>query len=986
MPITYAGIPLTPTAESAQAAATAWWHGHRLDQFQFQGYTQPNAQHLPVPFWPQREPPRIGVLSWPTGADRYALCQLAITGAQRTQLLRAIGSSPSAQSLVFSDGSTTITAPMYVVGLTPISQRADSKEYYLLSLTDERYFWWMSGAQSTPSSFSSWADLLGQLFTGISVTPVIETIPSAYLTPTNARWNLGVEPIPLIIEACARTIGSRVVRSRAGVVTVQRATAAQTADAARWLQIRYQVLSGGQVPASDVALGLPAECVTQFFDGSAASVTLASLGLSTVTGVTGRYARVAADTSSPTAGQRTAYAAQAAQDYYQWAMAPTDATIRGFADIEPCGYDEAVEWVHTDTAMVTRVLRSPWADNNIYGGLAFGQGSGSGTGSGTGSGPWTPCDAGIDPVTVSCDNGRRVLTSKTLGLVPDGNTLVLQECEETETDLGPCSPDHPDGTTTALVRKVCPVYANCVTVTAADSPYQITGDDTKIVVDTSDGEVELLLPEWSVSDEWFTIIFADNTNALFLTAADGETVNGITTEELDSQWSIWTVEALCEAGGWAAAGTGTGGGGGGTVTSVGLTVPPGYTVTGSPVTTFGTLAVTLTDAATARTGLGLGTAAVADTGTSGHTLPFLDGANTFSAAQAITVTDAVTNTTTSILTLGHESTGTPVSPFGGTLDLKLESSTTSAQNAARLRWAWLDATHASRKGIAFLEAADDTATWRTGVTVGTSGSAPTLGFLTATAVVRQTGDVGTAAVTFGLMSGTPTFAAANLTGTTLPSSIVTSSLTTVGTISSGTWQGTVITVTYGGSGRGTATAYAVICGGTTSTGAHQSIASVGTAGQVLTSAGAGALPTMSDTITATSGESVLASTFVITAAANTYEASGLTFTLPSAGTYKIFSQIRGELQPGAAGTHFISGKLRNTTDSTDVTNGIVMVVVGTQNGVLLNQTAALVAEITVTASKTFELYVKRQGTVWTVSQIGSDTNGYTKIDWVKTKP
>ena len=47
----------------------------------------------------------------------------------------------------------------------------------------------------------------------------------------------------------------------------------------------------------------------------------------------------------------------------------------------------------------------------------------------------------------------------------------------------------------------------------------------------------------------------------------------------------------------------------------------------------------------------------------------------------------------------------------------------------------------------------------------------------------------------------------------------------------------------GGSGRTSATAYGVICGGTTSTGAHQSIASVGTSGQVLTSNGAGALPT-----------------------------------------------------------------------------------------------------------------------------------------------
>lgn len=69
------------------------------------------------------------------------------------------------------------------------------------------------------------------------------------------------------------------------------------------------------------------------------------------------------------------------------------------------------------------------------------------------------------------------------------------------------------------------------------------------------------------------------------------------------------------------------------------------------------------------------------------------------------------------------------------------------------------------------------------------------------------------------------------------------SLATIGTITTGVWNGTDIAVADGGTGRGTATAYAVICGGTTATGAHQSIASVGSSGQVLTSNGAGALPT-----------------------------------------------------------------------------------------------------------------------------------------------
>lgn len=70
-----------------------------------------------------------------------------------------------------------------------------------------------------------------------------------------------------------------------------------------------------------------------------------------------------------------------------------------------------------------------------------------------------------------------------------------------------------------------------------------------------------------------------------------------------------------------------------------------------------------------------------------------------------------------------------------------------------------------------------------------------------------------------------------------------SSITTLGTIVTGTWAGTTVTVDHGGTGVASATAYAVLCGGTTSTGAYQSIASVGTSGHVLTSNGAAALPT-----------------------------------------------------------------------------------------------------------------------------------------------
>lgn len=66
-----------------------------------------------------------------------------------------------------------------------------------------------------------------------------------------------------------------------------------------------------------------------------------------------------------------------------------------------------------------------------------------------------------------------------------------------------------------------------------------------------------------------------------------------------------------------------------------------------------------------------------------------------------------------------------------------------------------------------------------------------------------------------------------------------------------------VTVPNGGTGDTSFTPYAVICGGTTSTGALQSIASVGTAGQVLTSNGPGALPTFQNGGAATGGPGVI---------------------------------------------------------------------------------------------------------------------------------
>ena len=69
------------------------------------------------------------------------------------------------------------------------------------------------------------------------------------------------------------------------------------------------------------------------------------------------------------------------------------------------------------------------------------------------------------------------------------------------------------------------------------------------------------------------------------------------------------------------------------------------------------------------------------------------------------------------------------------------------------------------------------------------------------------------------------------------------SISTVGTITSGVWQGSTIGVLNGGTGATGFTPYGVVCGGTTATGALQSVTALGPIGYVLTSNGPGTLPT-----------------------------------------------------------------------------------------------------------------------------------------------
>lgn len=96
---------------------------------------------------------------------------------------------------------------------------------------------------------------------------------------------------------------------------------------------------------------------------------------------------------------------------------------------------------------------------------------------------------------------------------------------------------------------------------------------------------------------------------------------------------------------------------------------------------------------------------------------------------------------------------------------------------------------------------------------------------------------------------------------------------------------TPVTVPLGGTGNTTFTAYSLIAAGTTATGTFQNVVGVGSAGQVLTSAGAGALPTWASGVASTHGRLI---------AVTAYQSAGIfTWTANPATTSVIVKVVGG---------------------------------------------------------------------------------------------
>lgn len=369
----YAGVKLplwTPDCDAALARAN-------LDLSRFQQFNHAPDETvlngLPLPPRPYPPSPRGGSLWWPTGASQFARAHFVVDTATltaiRSQLVTDAGSSTAgyvAADLILDDGlgGAAVETAMHFLPPLPL---VGSEDLYLVTLVDERFYWWFRPTISL-SAVTTWSGLYSSLGTGIGSTVTVDGSLSSFAAPSSRWATLGTAPLPLLLDAAAWCTGRRIVRQLDGTVkATDYATAKSAAATVRsgW-GTTYRRRGGGVVIDSDARKSAPASVLVRC-GALTQTPTLSGLSISdysSVTGKAGYRATIQTDAATLTSGQANALATE----WYQWLLAGETTSLAGLPAIQPNGWYGAAEWVLRRDDCGLRLLPAP---------LDFGHSSGS---------------------------------------------------------------------------------------------------------------------------------------------------------------------------------------------------------------------------------------------------------------------------------------------------------------------------------------------------------------------------------------------------------------------------------------------------------------------------------------------------------------------------------------------------------------------------------------------------------------------------------
>jgi hypothetical protein len=97
----------------------------------------------------------------------------------------------------------------------------------LLTLVDERFYWWFKSAEiEVTGGTTTWAELYAAIGTALGITITADEVPAAYLKPPTALTSRH-DALPVLLDAVASSVGQRVVRRLDGSVLALNSTSSR---------------------------------------------------------------------------------------------------------------------------------------------------------------------------------------------------------------------------------------------------------------------------------------------------------------------------------------------------------------------------------------------------------------------------------------------------------------------------------------------------------------------------------------------------------------------------------------------------------------------------------------------------------------------------------------------------------------------------------------------------------------------------------------